>query len=135
MREVLLNQTTYVPVASVNLTTGLTTLPVTMFVDGRPPVSTPTPTVTEVSGGYYYLTIQPNQSGRWDIFYDGKLVYSFLVVTKLTSEFMSRIEDALLGSWSWDKQTGVLTLYTQTGDPLGTYSMVDSQSTSSRQLD
>lgn len=94
------------------------------------PQSLPT---QELVAGVLVSTFTPTQLGFQHLVVDGRVVGDLEVVPKAYSLSLASLEDVALGSWSLDKGTGVLTLYTQQGDPLATYDVVDSVEVTSRE--
>lgn len=131
--ECTINQAVKLPFLSTNLTTGLTTFTYTLLVDGLLPTSAPTVTFTEVGGGQYLFNVTPNQTGEWTIFIQGLIQIRFTVVSRSTNAILRNLEDEALGSWTWNKTTGALTLLRQDGSSLGTFTMADTLDTASRE--
>lgn len=50
-------------------------------------------------------------------------------------ETINQIKDEAVGSWQWDKETGILTLLDEDGNQLTTYTVVDGQTSTSRTRD
>lgn len=89
-----------------------------------------------VASGVVSLTIVPSSTGVMYVVdtSDATIFGPFNIVSKLTTDAIQTITDSVLGSWYWDKIQNTLTLYTQTGSVLATYSVQDSQTVSSREL-
>ena len=81
--------------------------------------------VVWVTGNIYQVTFTPISTGKYDIVIDDKIVASSEVVTKNTLTYLRNVEDALLGSWEWDKTNKVLTLLRQDGEEIARYSSDD----------
>lgn len=58
----------------------------------------------------------------------------FEVVSTLLSSQVQNVADGVLGSYQWDKVANTLTLYTQQGQVLAVYSVLEAPTVSSRQL-
>lgn len=131
MFEAVIGQSTTIPFTSTGLTTGLTTFPYVVMWNGT--VVSPVPTVTfaEVGSGAYFLTFTPTQTGLYTILIQGQLV-NITVRTQSLTAALQTLTDAALGSWSWDKVGGVLTLLTSQGTTLATYNVADSPSSATR---
>ena len=98
----------------------------TPYVYTNTPVSSSVSSITfsPTAGGSLYIVDNTNNdvSGPYEI-------VSLLNATQLQS-----IADGILGSYYWDKIQNVLTLYTQSGVVLATYSVQDTEVLSSREL-
>lgn len=79
------------------------------------------------------FTFTPNATGNWSLFAFGVIQERVKVQTKSLYDYLRNIEDEALGSWSWDKDTGILTLLRQDGSALATFSVVDGLDLSSRE--
>jgi len=86
------------------------------------------------TGNLYSLTFTPTSTGVYDVFCFGELQARVNVTTRSDQSFLQNIEDEALGSWSWDKTTGVLTLVRQDGTTLNTYNVTDTLTEASREL-
>lgn len=62
-----------------------------------------------------------------------KVLASIEVVAKPLRTMLQNIEDEALGSWSWDKVSGSLVLLKQDGSSLASFTVVDTQTVSSRE--
>lgn len=91
-------------------------------------------TTQALGNGLFSITFTPTTTGRYEIYVNAKLQGQVEVVSKTAQSLLTDIVDEALGSWSWDKTTGVLTLLRQNGSTLKTYTVVDNQSTASREL-
>lgn len=129
--EFVIGQPLSLAFTSLNLVTGLTTFTSVVLVNGVALSPQPTVTYSEVGGGFYNLSFTPTQTGTYQVLIQGQVI-RFSCVTTLSQSFLQTIEDSTLGSWNWNKSTGVLTLYTSTGTTLATYNVADSVSTASR---
>ena len=131
--QLIVNQLTSLPFTSTLLVTGMTSFAnVRTLVDGVLQ-SNPSYTYTEIGNGLYTLNFTPNVTGKWTIFIEGRIQGDFEVVTKDTLTILRNLEDESLGSWTWDKTTGVLTLLRQDTTTLATFQVVDDLSTASRE--
>lgn len=123
--QCILNQAVKLPFLSSNRTTGLTTFSgVIVLVDGVLAQSLPVISYSEIGTGMYTLNISPNTTGIWTILIEGTLI-QIEVVTRNIFTILRNIEDEALGSWTWNKSSGVLTALRQDGSPLATYTVTD----------
>lgn len=122
---------TEVKLPFVGPTTGLTSFPeFKALIDGE--VTVVVPTFTEIGDGLYLASFVPTVTGRWSIFVaDG--LREFSVVDRLSSEILRNLEDEALGSWVWDKNSGVLTALRQDGTELCKFNVSESSVSSSRE--
>jgi len=106
---VVLNQNTVVnyPLTSALFSSGVTTVSVT-------------PTGT---GPFYVVDVNNSRSYG-----------PFEVVSTLLSAQVQSVADGVLGSYQWDKVANTLTLYTQQGQVLAVYSVLEAPTVSNRQL-
>ena len=81
----------------------------------------------------YVVTFTPTTTGRYTIFVQGQIQATIDVVTKTLQSFALDTSDEALGSWSWDKNLGVLTILRQSGAVLATYTVTDNQDLASRE--
>ena len=131
--ECTVNQPLKLGFVSTGLATGLTNFSYTILRNGLSYSPAVTPTFTEIGGGLYTFNVTPDSTGEWSLFIQGSIQVRFTVLTKTTQEIVKNIEDESLGSWSWDKVNGTLSLYKQDGSPLASFNVVDNLSTASRE--
>jgi hypothetical protein len=123
-----------IPFTSVNLQTGLITFAdAKVLIDGVLTVLSPAQTYTEIGGGLYTMNFTPQATGVFSIFLASELKAVINCVQKGIYSYLRDIEDSELGSWTWDKALGVLTLLRQDGTTLHTYNYSDSVSIASRE--
>jgi len=116
----------------VGSTTGLTSFAdMHLLKDGV--ASGLTVTTSEIGDKMYVATFTPTATGKYTFFVNGSIQNVFEVVTQTSQAGINKVLDEALGSWTWDKTGGVLTLYTQTGSFLASYNVVDNASTASRE--
>ena len=103
-------------------------------VGGIQPVTTglSVPVETSLNSGIYSLVFTPTTIGNYYIKYNGAILAHVYVAAKDIMSQVQNIEDESMGSWSWDKNTGILTLLRQLGTTMATYTVVDTTLTSSR---
>lgn len=116
----------------VGSATGLVTFPdLTILKDGV--VSIQSTTVTEVGNKLYVLNVTIASTGAYTVFVNGMIQSSFNIVSKLSYAYLGDILDESLGSWTWDKTLGTLTLLRQTGTTLATFNVVDNSILASKE--
>lgn len=97
------------------------------------PTSMSAITYTELGSGLYTINFTPTATGKWAIFLGGAVQLRFDVVTKTTAVVLADITDEALGSWTWNKATGLLTLIRGNNSTLATYTVLDTVQNSSRE--
>lgn len=85
------------------------------------------------STSLWTVSFTPNATGLWTLFGFGTVQFRTKTVAKSLYDFLNNIEDESLGSWSWDKTAGTLTMLRQDGTLMATYDVVDGLETSSRE--
>lgn len=133
--EKLVNTPVTIPFVT-SVSKSLTTIQagILTLVDGVLRTPAPTYSLLEIGGGVYTLTFTPSVTGEWAIFIEGGFQASLSVVSVTTTSLLQDLYAAGLGSWTWDKQTGVLTVFCMDGTPLNTYTVVETDLTASREL-
>lgn len=91
-----------------------------------------TPVEIGLDAGIYSVVFTPTAIGNYYIKYAGAILAHIQVAAQDVLSIVKNIEDESLGSWSWDKVTGILTLLRQTGVTMATYAVVDTTLISSR---
>lgn len=129
--EYLVNTAIKLPVTSTGLVTGQESLPVSFLRDGSV-VADMEPTFTEIGSGLYTVNFVAAATGKWTVFVGGK-TYDLEVVSKTLQNVLGDVFDAGLGSWHWNKSTGLLTLYRGDGSVMATYNVVDTVQEASRE--
>ena len=122
-QQCIVNQLVRIPFLSTGLVTGLTTVSFAYLLNGGSTVVTPT--FTEIGGGLYTFNFTPTSTGRGSLFIQGSIQASFDVVNKDILTYLKNLEDESLGSWQWNKTSGVLTLLRQDSSVLATFNVVD----------
>jgi hypothetical protein len=83
--------------------------------------------------GFIRLTFTPTETGMYTVFVNAE-PFAFINVETLTfAEALQNIEDEALGSWQWNKTTGILNMLRQNGEELATFRVVDNLEESSRE--
>lgn len=117
-------------------TTGQTSFSDFVILNNGVAVVSPTYTVVETpaSSGIYVVTYTPIATGYY-AFHAAANIFAYVnVVSRTVYSYLTNIEDEALGSWSWNKQTGVLTTYRQDGSVFHTFNVVENITTASREL-
>lgn len=133
MFESLVNTPFKIPFVSTNNVTGLSSFSNVHLLKDGVAVSTPTITYTEIGNGLYVATYTPTATGVYSLFIESKIQGTVNVLAKTSLTFLQNLEDEALGSWAWNKTTGVLTFTRQSGTTLAGFSVVDDLATASRQ--
>ena len=79
------------------------------------------------------VSFTPTASGVYTFYAFGEVKFRAQCYNKSLFALMSNVEDEALGSWTWDKTTGTLTVLRQNGTALAIHRVVDSQTESSRE--
>ena len=112
--------------------TGIVTFPdLTFLKDGV--VTSVSPSINEIGNKLYIVTFTPTTTGVYTLFVNGQIQNVFQVVAKTSLNYLGDILDEAVGSWTWNKNTGVLTLLRTTGVVLATYNVIDNTTTASRE--
>lgn len=103
-----------------------------VYKDGA--VSGLTPVVTQLGGSpVWNITFTPTVTGNYTVFAFGVIQERIKCVARSLYDTIKNLEDEALGSWSWNKQTGVLTVLRQDGSALATFTAADSLTQASRE--
>jgi hypothetical protein len=135
--ETPINTPISIPFTSVNLVTGLTGFAYVVALNNvvlstlTTPVA-PTFTFVEMGGGAYLLTFTPSSTGNYTIYIQNQIAAVISVVARDKFSYLQNLENEAIGSWSWNKTTGVLTMLRQDGTTLATYNVVDNLTIASR---
>jgi len=129
--EYQVNQPIKLAFTSAALALGVTVFNQVVTLNGN--VISVAATFTEIGGGLYTMNFTPTTTGDWAIFIGGAVQLRFSVVTKLTAATLSDIVEEALGSWTWDKSSGLLTLLRNDGSTLATYTVTDTLQESVRE--
>ena len=129
----VVNATFLLPFFSRNNDAGKTTFPLTILRDGVLYTGLASSLLwTEVGRGLYTLSLTFTDTGLYTFFIDNAIAAFVDVRARTDLSYLVNLEDTALGSWRWDKQTGVLTLYKVNGTVLDTFTMADSVTEASR---
>lgn len=129
--EVVVNTPIKAPFVSFNNVTGLSAFSNTFILkDGVNTVLSTT--YIEIGGGLYVATFTPTATGLYTYFVEKQVQGIFRVIAKSIYTFAQNLEDAAIGSWSWNKDTGVLTFTRQDSTALAGFAVIDNLTTASR---
>jgi hypothetical protein len=124
---------TRIPFTSTGLTVGLTTFAYSALLNGVATVLTGV-TFSEIGGGLYTFNFTPANSGYLTIFIQGQILPTIEVVVRSNATILQDLQDEAIGSWTWDKVAGLLTLIRNDGvTVLSTYQVVDNTVAASRE--
>jgi len=85
------------------------------------------------SAGLCSFNFTPASTGVYTLFGQGTIISTIEVVTKAPLTYLKNIEDESIGSWQWDKTTGIMSMIRQDGTPLAQFNILDNLTTSSRE--
>lgn len=124
-----------VPFVSENNDTGLTSFDTTILRDGVIYTSLAIPvSYTEIGEGLYTLDVTFTESGVYTIFVEEFIVGYITVRDRSMMSYLVNLEDAAIGSWLWNKQTGSLQLFRVNGQVLASFQMSDTTTEASREI-
>lgn len=130
----VVNTTFVLPFVSRNNDTGKTTFSLTILRDGVLYTGLASSLVwTEIGRGLYTLSLSFTDTGLYTFFIDNAIAAYVDVRARTDLSYLVNLEDAALGSWRWNKQTGELILYKVNGTVLDTFTMTDSVTEASRE--
>lgn len=135
--EHTINTPISIPFTSIGLVTGLTSFAYAValggtILTGATTPALPTFTFSEIGGGAYLLTFTPTSTGNYSIYIQNQIAGYISVVARDKFSYLQNLENEAMGSWQWDKTTGVLTMLRQDGTTLATYNVVDNMTQASR---
>lgn len=116
---------------------GLTTNDVVVVL-GTTPVANPGLQIVSPTAGISFISHTPLVSGVYTYFIS-EAPSTFLavarveVVEKDIYSYLETLEDVAIGSWTWDKKEGLLTLLKKNGSTLGTYRVEDTSTQAYRE--
>jgi len=93
-------------------------------------------TTSQATSGFSTITVTPTGTGVLQVGdpVSGALTPPVNVVATLSSNLLTQIQGAVMGSFMWDKAAGTLTLYTTNGSVLSSYTISDQPTVFSREL-
>jgi hypothetical protein len=83
--------------------------------------------------GLCTFSFTPTSTGVFTLYGQGSVLATVEVVTRSPLSYLKNIEDESIGSWQWDKSSGVMTMLRQDGTTLAQFNIVDNLTTSSRE--
>lgn len=112
----------------------LTTIPdLALFLNGT--INSTSVTVAYTGqDNLYALSFVPTTTGVYYLYCFGEIQARVNVMTRSELSYLQNIEDEAVGSWSWNKTDGTLTLVRQDGTTLHTYDVTDNLTSASREL-
>jgi len=131
MIEAVLNQPFTTVVTSAP---GASASDAALFLNGSA-YTGPAPIVTQISGSSntWSVTFTPTSTGILSFRCFGEICFRVPVVQKSLYVTAKNLEDEALGSWSWNKTTGVLTLLRQDGSAFTSFNVADTSVSGSRE--
>ena len=103
-----------------------------LFLDGNVS-STPFTTSAIPGTTLWAVGFTPVATGVYVFYAFGEIKFRIQCFNKSLFGMITNIEDESLGSWTWDKTTGVLTVLRQNGSALAIHNVVDNQTEASRE--
>lgn len=103
-----------------------------LFKDGVADL-TPVVFTNITAGGVCTFVFTPVSTGVFTLFGQGIVLATVEVVARSPLSYLKNIEDESMGSWQWDKTTGVMTMIRQDGTQLAQFNVLDNLTTSSRE--
>lgn len=89
--------------------------------------------ISKVGGSLTKIQFTPTSSGTYFVTYKGSVVATLEVFPEKLQEYLSALKAEAFGSWTWNKETGDLTLLNESGVTVGMYKVVDTPLLSSRE--
>jgi len=124
-----------VPFVSENNDTGMTAFDTTILKDGVIYTSLVVPvTYTEIGEGLYTIDVTFTENGVYTLFVENIIVGHITVRDRSMMSYLVNLEDASIGSWLWDKQSGSLQLFRVNGQVLASFQMTDTTTTAAREI-
>ncbi len=82
--------------------------------------------------GLYQLSTIPSSTGFYEVAVESG-IYRFEVVRKTDTSLLEDIYDCVIGSWQWNKITGLLEMFRTSGTKLASYNIKDNSDEASRE--
>jgi hypothetical protein len=102
-----------------------------LFINGA--VSAVPFTTASLGNNAWSVTFTPTVAGVYTFAAYGAVQFRAQCSAKSLYTYLTNLEDEALGSWSWNKASGVLTVLRQNGSILATHNLIDDLSVSSRE--
>ena len=129
MLEALINSAFTTVIAGPDNTTAPTGV---LYLNGTAAGISPT-FVHQGSTQFWSATFTPNATGIYTLYAFNAIQFRVNCVPKLSYTMITNVEDEALGSWTWDKTTGTLTILRQNGSTMATMTALDTLTNSSRE--
>lgn len=114
-------------------TTPGASFPDAMVLKGSAVLGGASVTIVEIGNGLYVADYIPTSTGVHCVFAGGKVLARVEVVQKSSQAMLKNIEDECLGSWKWDKQSGLLEMIRQDGTLLASFEVTENLELASRE--
>lgn len=102
-----------------------------VYLDGTPSLDGG---ITRIgASNAWIVTLNPNSTGTYSVYCFNEVKAQVTCVSKSLYSSLANLEDEALGSWSWNKQTGALTILRQNGTVLATHTVTDSLTSATRE--
>lgn len=133
--DIKVNTTLAIPFTDPQLVEGKTNFTMTLLKDNAVYLGLSQPPVlTEFGNGLYSMEFLFNATGVFVVFIEQEIRAIVNVVDRDQRSIIKDIDDALSGSYLYDKRIGTVTLFRQNGQVLHTYTVVDNNDQTSREL-
>lgn len=114
-------------------TAGVSSFPDQIVLNGSTVVISPSLSFLEIGNGLYIASYTPAATGTHCVFARGQVLARIDVVQKTSQTILKNLEDEAIGSWSWNKQAGTLTMTRQDGTALASFNVVETLDLASRE--
>lgn len=104
-----------------------------LYLAGAPSGVSLSTTLINGATNVWLITFTPTVTGNYSLFAFGIVQLRIQCVAKSSTLMLTNMEDEALGSWTWDKATGVLTILRQNGTTLATHDVTDTLVSASRE--
>lgn len=86
-------------------------------------------------GSTQFLSVSftPTATGIYTVYAFDAIQFRVNCVPQLSYDIISNLQDEALGSWTWDKTTGILTMLRQNSTTLATFTAQDTLTNASRE--
>lgn len=95
--------------------------------------TTPVVFTNLLTSGLCKFVFTPTSTGVYTLYGQASILAAVEVVTRSPLSYLKNIEDESIGSWQWNKTTGVMTMVKQDGTQLAQFNVLDNITTSSRE--
>lgn len=133
--DIKVNTVLAIPFTDPQLLEGKTSFSMTLLKDNSIYLGLAVPPVlTEFGNGLYSFEYTFNATGVYTVFIEGEIRGMINVVDKESRTILKDLDDGAAGSYLYDKRTGLLTTYRVNGSTLHTYTIVDNNDQTSKEL-